>query len=181
MVGIDGHAGVLDQQVFQWAGFQDRLAATASEAGWRGDKPALLQRAHIQAEEAIFFFLLLSSIWVCFSCRVEGCTGSIADWGTGHRRGNHHQVFVLLLRANGGFREARITLGRAGFSCGEANEDSLTGCSLIYQTTHIVMTTGDQQIEPLRSAIQTAKACVSGHPHYTYTHTHTQIHTEIPI
>lgn len=128
-MGVDGHAGVFDQQVLQGAGFQeDRLVAVAGEAGWRGDEPALFQRAALQVLEATLlliahvFVLLFPAVWVGVSCGVEGGAGGVAYSRAGYRRGDHHQVLLLLLlfiviRVDGGSREDVVTLSGTGFSC----------------------------------------------------------------
>lgn len=88
MVGVDGHARVLDQKVFQRAGLQeDRLAAAAGETGWWGNKPALLQRANVQAEEPallfVFLIILHPTVWVGVGSGVKGGAGGVADWRAG--------------------------------------------------------------------------------------------------
>lgn len=126
VVGVDGHAGVFDQQVLQRAGLQEnRLTAMAGEAGGRSHEPALLQRAGVQTQEPAFLLLLVSIFIVLRAAvgrGVEGGAGGEADSGAGHRRRDHHQVFLSLLllffmRDDGGVREAVTTMTRASFSC----------------------------------------------------------------
>lgn len=51
--GVDRHAGMLDEQVFQRTGLHlDGGQASRSETRRRGDEPALLQGAGLQLEEA---------------------------------------------------------------------------------------------------------------------------------
>lgn len=121
VVGVDGHAGVLDQQVLQRAGLQeDGLAAV--EAGWRRDEPALLQRGGVQVEEATPLLLLLilyHTVWVGLSRGVEGGAGGVADRRAGLGRGDHHQVVltILVLRGGGRSREGVALLGGARLGC----------------------------------------------------------------
>lgn len=83
MAAVDGHAGVFDEQVLQWAAGQRHLLATAGEAGRGCDQPALRQAGGVQAEEALLFFLLVLG-------GVEGGARGIAQQGARGARGPGH-------------------------------------------------------------------------------------------
>lgn len=51
--GVDGHAGVLDEEVLHGTGLHlDGCEPAGGEAGRRGDEPALLHGARLEVDEA---------------------------------------------------------------------------------------------------------------------------------